>query len=63
MKIRKANKMINEILKEDNIEIGIFISMLSYEYIRQSNITEKQFINSLKNSLEQLKKEEKCITE
>ena len=57
MEIKKANKIIDEILKENIIEIGIFISMLSYEYMQKYNIDEKKFFNSLKNSLKILKKE------
>ncbi len=57
MTVQEANKIIDKVLKEDSVEAGIFISMLSNEYIKQSNITEEQFIKSLKNSLKILKKE------
>ena len=32
MTTKKANKLIKSILKEDVTEIGIFISLLCYEY-------------------------------
>lgn len=58
MTTQEAKKLINKILKEDSIEVGIFISMLSYEYLKKTNITEKQFARSLKNSIKILNKSE-----
>ena len=51
MTTKKANKLIDDILKENSIEVGIFISMVSYEYMKKYNIDDKHFLNSLKNSL------------
>ena len=58
MTTQEAKKLINKILKEDSTEAGIFISMLSYEYLKKTNITEKQFVRSLKNSIKILNKSE-----
>lgn len=58
MTTREANKLIDKILKEDSIETGIFISMLSYEYMKKNNITQTQFLRSLKNSIKILKETE-----
>ena len=58
MEYRKAKNMINKILKENPVEIGIFISMLCYEYTKQYDIDDKHFFNSLKNSLKILKEDE-----
>ena len=55
MTIKQANNTIDKILKEDPIEVGIFISLLSNAYIEKTGIPEKQFFNSLKNSLKILK--------
>lgn len=55
MKIKKANKLINRILKNDFTEIGIFISMLSYKFIEKYNIDEKDFYKHLKSSIKILK--------
>lgn len=58
MTVRKAEDMIKKIMKEDCVEVGIFISMLSNEYIKTYDISERDFLRSLKNSLKILKKEE-----
>lgn len=55
MTTRQAKNLIDKILKENCIEIGIFISMLSYEYMKKNNITQTQFERSLKNSIKILK--------
>ena len=53
MTIQKAIKFINKILKEDDgTQQGIFISLLSDEYIKKYGLTQQQFLKSLKNSLE-----------
>lgn len=58
MEYRKAKNMIDKILKENPVEIGIFISMLCYEYTKLYDIDDKHFFNSLKNSLKILKEDE-----
>lgn len=58
MTIQKTEKLINKILKEDCTEVGIFISLLSYEYMKKYNITKTQFERSLKNSIKILKETE-----
>lgn len=55
MKVKKANKIIKNILKENSVEVGIFLSMLSNEYIKKYNIDENKFYKSLKNSIKILK--------
>ena len=54
MEAKKALKLIDNILSENSIEAGIFISFLSKEYIKKYKITNEQFLTSLKNSLEKL---------
>lgn len=51
----KADKIIKQVLKEDKVEIGIFISLLSNSFIKKFNMSEKEFILHLKNSLKILK--------
>ena len=52
MKAKKAIKLKNEILTKNNCtEVGIFISLLSSEYITLYDIPQKDFLKSLKNSL------------
>lgn len=58
MKPLKTKRMIEKILKEEScIEIGVFISLLSFYFIKSYDISIKEFIKSLKNSLETLEKE------
>lgn len=57
MSEKQAIKTIEKIMnKNDVIEAGIFISILSYEYMKFYNISQKNFLKSLKNSLEILEK-------
>lgn len=52
MTTREADKIINKILnKEECTEVGIFLSIFANEYMKRYNITEKEFIRSIKNSL------------
>lgn len=52
MKHKKAIKLIDKIMsKNDAKEVGIFISLLSYEYITFYEVEQKEFLKSLKNSL------------
>lgn len=52
MKQKKAIRLINKILRESSCtEVGIFISLLSNEYITFYDISQKDFLKSLKNSL------------
>ena len=55
----QAYKIINKILKLDAKEAGIFISLLSYEFINQYEITNKEYLKSLENSLKLLQEENK----
>jgi len=36
-------------------EVGVYISLMSYYYMKKYNLTEKEIIKSLKNSLKILK--------
>ena len=51
MSDKRANALIKEILNKDSKTAGIFISLLSYNYIKMHGISNKEFIKSLKNSL------------
>lgn len=51
MTVKKTQKLLDEILDENEVEIGIFISLLSYNFIRQSGLTKRAFLKALKNSL------------
>lgn len=55
---RKANKLIKQILKEDPKEVGIFISLLSYEFMQLTGESNTEFLKRLKNSLKILEKDE-----
>ena len=55
---KKASKLINKILKEEPVESGIFISILSYKYIKQVGISKTKFMKSLENSLKKLNESE-----
>ena len=48
---KRAEKLIKEIMDKDAQTAGIFISLLSYNYIQKYGISNKEFIKSLKNSL------------
>ncbi len=58
MTTKKANKLMNTILKEDVAEIGVFISLLSYEYMQNIGISKEEFLEHLKNSLDIIEKGE-----
>ena len=57
MTVERTKELIDELMKEDNVEIGIFISLLSYNFMKKSGLPQKAFIKSLKNSLKICKKE------
>lgn len=57
MSYKKAMKMIRKIMDCDAATIGIFISLLVDIYIHSYDISEKEFMTSLKNSLKKLKEE------
>lgn len=51
-----TNELIQEIVACNSaMETGVFISLICHEYIKQHNITEKQFFKSLKASLKKFK--------
>lgn len=54
MEAKKALQLIDDILSENSIEAGIFISFLSKKYIEKYQIDNERFLTSLKNSLEKL---------
>ena len=62
MTYKKANKLLKEIFKEEPAEIGIFISLLSYELIQRTGDTNTQFLKRLRNSLKIIKEEEQKET-
>lgn len=51
------------VIKNDAREIGILISLLCYYYLKYYDVTEKDIIKSLKNSIKILKNEEKINKE
>lgn len=52
MEVKKARKIIRKVLSEcDATEAGIFISMLSFSYMKMCGITDTEFLRSLKNSI------------
>ncbi len=57
-----TNKEVQELLKQllalDSQELGVFISLLANEYIKNHNITKNEFINSLSNSIDKLSEEQ-----
>ena len=56
----EAKKTIEKLIKNgDPKEVGVFISLLSHRYIQDRGITKEQFMTSLSNSLDELKKKEK----
>lgn len=63
MEVKKARKMIRKIINENEAtEIGIFISMLSFQFMQVCNLSEEDFIRSLKNSLKILGGKNERIT-
>lgn len=54
-----TNEQIAEIVACNSPkELGIFMSLLAFEYIKQHNITEDEFFASLKKSLDILNKKD-----
>lgn len=58
MTVKETNKLINKILSKGAVEAGIFISMLVHAYIYACDIEDKDFLESLKNSLKILRENE-----
>lgn len=59
MYIEINKEQIKELIQNNTSKsMGILISLLSYEYIKQHRITKAEFIKSLKNSLNILEKED-----
>lgn len=58
MTYNKANRLVNKIMKEECTEVGIFITYLSRIYMMTYDIDDKDFLKSLKKSLEHVKKED-----
>lgn len=57
MKYNTARRLINKIMKYDCADIGVFISLLIDIYMKCYDITEKEFMTSLKNSLKTIREE------
>lgn len=55
---KEASEMINKIIKAGSVEAGIFISLLSYYYLQNYDLTEEKFFKSLKNSINRLKEDD-----
>ena len=51
MTVKRTKELIDEILSEEMVEIGIFLSLLSHEFVKQTGLTERQFLKTLKRSL------------
>ena len=61
-KIKLDEDLISKILNEnDAVEIGIFMSILAYGYIKCCGIDNKRFLKSLENSLKTIEKTKKEI--
>lgn len=58
MTYKKANRLVNKIMKEECAEVGVFITYLSRIYTITYDIDDKDFLKSLKKSLEHVKKED-----
>lgn len=54
-----AYKLINKIIKEGNIESGVFITLLSKAYIHAFDIKRDDFINILNKTLQIEEKKER----
>lgn len=52
------DKLRELIQNNSSKSIGVLISLLAYEYIKQHRITKEEFIKSLKNSLNILEKQD-----
>lgn len=63
METKKARKIIRKILEEQPQEIGIFISLLTYNYMLKYQLDEEFVFKALKNSLKILGGEEKIKKE
>jgi hypothetical protein len=59
MEAKKARKIIRKILEEDPKEIGVFISLLTYNYMLKYQIDEDFVFRALKNSLKIFSSEDK----
>lgn len=57
MTIRKAQRLINKIMSEDPVEVGVFISLLVKTYLDEVDVSEQEFFKSLKKSIRILKEE------
>lgn len=58
MRVKLNEKLIRRMIQSNNAtDLGVFISVLSYEYIRTCNITKKQFFTSLRNSFKIIEEE------
>ena len=51
MTVKRTKELIDEILSEEMVEVGIFLSLLSHEFVKKSGLTERQFLKTLKRSL------------
>ena len=56
MEAEIATKIINQVIKEGSVEAGIFISILSYNFITNFGVKRADFLKSLKNSLKTIDK-------
>lgn len=54
----EAEEVIKQLVSYDSTNLGIFISKLSYVYIKTHKMTKEQFIKSLSNSIEKLEQED-----
>lgn len=59
MEAKKARKIIRRILEEDPKEVGVFISLLIYNYMLKYQLDEDFVVKALKNSLKILNEEKK----
>jgi len=55
-KIELTENLMKRILENEVPEVGVFISILIYQYIKTTTMTKKQFLKSLKNSLRDIEK-------
>ena len=56
--VKIKNEIDKMIFKYDSSDLGIFVSLYAYEYIKFHKITKKEFLKSLENSLDILDRKE-----
>lgn len=55
---KDAEDLINSLLTINATELGIFISKLSHNYMKEYNVSKEDFIKSLSNSIDIMEEKE-----